>query len=98
MIYSEFEDVFLLALVDGADANGRGQCDAFKVVRSVLPEVGDEWVYSAVDRYDQQGYVGLRHSALSGEIILTMSGNARRAADRVKAGEAEQRQKQKIGY
>ena len=48
MTYSDFEIRLLMALVDSADASERGQCEAFDVAESVLPQVKDQWVSDAV--------------------------------------------------
>ena len=58
MTYSNFEIRLLMALVDSADASERGQCEAFEVAETVLPQVKDQWVTDAVRYYEQRGYIG----------------------------------------
>ena len=48
MTYSDFEILLLMALFDSADASERGQCEAFDVAETVLPQVKDQWVSDAV--------------------------------------------------
>jgi hypothetical protein len=82
----EFEIRFLLALVDAADAAERGQCEAFEVTQAVLPQVKEQWVRDAVRSYQQQGYLGpVGSRPLDGRIILTISAEARKATESLKA-------------
>ena len=89
MTYSEFDVRLLLALVDAADATEGGQCEAFQVAETVLPQVKDQWVRDAVRGYEQHGYLGPAVSRpLDRRIILTISGEARKAAESLRARQA----------
>jgi hypothetical protein len=85
MTYSDFEIRLLMALVDSADASERGQCEAFDVAETVLPQVKDQWVSGAVRSYEQRGYIGLISRPLERRIVLTISGEGRKAAESLKA-------------
>ena len=100
MTYSEFEIRLLLALVDAADATDHGQCEAFEVAQTVLPQAKEQWVRNAVQSYEQQHYLGPAISRpLDGRIILTISGDARKATESLKAQiVAAQQPKRKIGF
>jgi hypothetical protein len=100
LTYSEFEVRLLLALVDAADATDRGQCEAFQVAQTILPQVKDQWVRDAAQSYEQKGYLGPAISRpLDGRIILTISGEARKAAEALNAQVvAAQQPKPKIGF
>jgi hypothetical protein len=101
MTYSEFEIRLLLALVDAADATERGQCEAFQVAQTVLPQVKEQWVRDAVRSYEQKGYLGptMSRQLGGGKIILTISGEARKITENLKAQTAAAQQpKPKIGF
>jgi hypothetical protein len=99
MDYREFEIRLLVALVDAADVTERGQCEAFRVAQAVLPQVKEQWVRDAVDSYEKQGYLGLVSRPLDGQIILMISGEARKATESLKAQiAAAQQPKRKIGF
>jgi hypothetical protein len=99
MTYSDFEIRLLMALVDSADASERGQCEAFDVAETVLPQVKDQWVSDAVRSYKQRGYIGLISRPLERRIVLTISGEGRKAAESLKAQIAvAQQPRPKIGF
>ena len=99
MTYRDFEIRLLMALVDSADASERGQCEAFDVAETVLPRVKDQWVSDAVRSYEQRGYIGLISRPLEGRIVLTISGEGRKAAESLKAQIAvAQQPRPKIGF
>ncbi len=99
MTYSEFEVRLLLALVDAADATERGQCNALQVAKTVLPQVQDQWVRDAVRNYEQKGCLGLISRSVEGGINLTISGEARKAAESLRAQMTEAAQpRPKIGF
>ena len=99
MTYSNFEIRLLMALVDSADASERGQCEAFEVAETVLPQVKDQWVSDAVRSYEQGGYIGLISRPLERRIVLTISGEGRKAAESLKAQIAvAQQPRPKIGF
>jgi hypothetical protein len=99
MTYSDFEIRLLMAIVDSADASERGQCEAFDVAETVLPQVKDQWVSDAVRSYEQRGYIGLISRPLERRIVLTISGEGRKAAESLKAQIAvPQQPRPKIGF
>jgi hypothetical protein len=99
MTYSNFEIRLLMALVDSADASERGQCEAFEVAETVLPQVKDQWVSDAVRSYEQGGYIVLISRPLERRIVLTISGEGRKAAESLKAQIAvAQQPRPKIGF
>jgi hypothetical protein len=86
MTYSEFENRLLIGLVDATGATQRGQCEARQVAETVLPGAREQWVGDAVQVYDQQGYLGPAISrGLDGTIRLMISGEGRKAAERLRA-------------
>jgi hypothetical protein len=84
MTYSEFEERLLVALVDAADATERGQVGAHGVAETVLPGAREQWVQDAVRAYEVHGYLGPVSRGLDGSINLMISGDGRRAADRLR--------------
>jgi DNA-binding MarR family transcriptional regulator len=100
MSYSDFEIRLLIALVDSADASERGQCEAFDVAETVLPQVNDQWVSDAVRSYEQRGYIGLISRPLERRLVfLTISSESRKAAESLKAQIAvAQQPRPKIGF
>jgi hypothetical protein len=86
MTYGEFENRLFVALVDATDAKQRGQCEALQVAETVLPGASEQWVRDAVQVYDQRGYLGPAISrGLDGTIRLMISGEGRKAAERLRA-------------
>jgi hypothetical protein len=99
MTYSEFENWFLVALVDAADSTERGQCEAGPVAETVLPEVSEKWVSDAVRTFEERQYLGAVVRPQAGRILLMISGEGRKAADSLKAHiAAAQRPPPKIGF
>jgi hypothetical protein len=99
MTYSDFEIRLLMALVDSADASERGQCEAFDVAETVLPQANDQWVSDAVRSYEQRGYIGPISRPLERRIVLMISGEGRKAAENLKAQiAAAQQPRTKIGF
>jgi hypothetical protein len=102
MTYTEFEMQFLVALVDAADSTERGQCEAFSVAETVLPGVDERWVRDAVNRFDQEKYFDpvIKELGPEGKILMMISGEGRKAADRVKAERAgaSQPPRPKMGF
>ena len=97
--YREFEMRLLLALVDAADATERGQCEAFQVAQTVVPQVKEQWVRDAVQSYERQGYLGPVSRPLDGRIIVMISGEARKATESLKEQiAAAQQPKPKVGF
>jgi hypothetical protein len=86
MTYNEFEHRLLPALAEAADQSPRGQCEARQVAETVLPGVKEHWVADAVRNYEQQGYLGPAIGRyMDGTIVLSISGNGRKAADKQRA-------------
>ncbi len=68
MTYSEFEIRLLLALVEGAEASDRGQCNATLVAETVLPHAEEQWVSDAVQVYERR-----RLLARSSDLLMDQS-------------------------
>jgi hypothetical protein len=101
MTYHEFETRFLPVLVDAADSTERGRCEAFSLARTFWPQVKEQWVRDAVRSYEQRGYLGphITRSISPVELIVTISGEGRKAAESLKAlMVAAQQPKLKIGF
>ena len=86
MTYAEFEPRLLVALVDAADLDSRGRCEAFAVAETILPRVAEKWVRDAVGSLQQQGCLGNVIRPLGeSSISLDISGEGRKAAERLRA-------------
>jgi hypothetical protein len=89
MTYHAFENLLLLALLDAADASDHGLCEAFRAAGTVLPQVKDQWVRDAVRSYEQRNYLRIIFRPLEERLIhLQISGEARKAAERLRAEKA----------
>lgn len=85
MTYTEFEDRLLVAVVDAVDAdpcNTIGHCEAMKAAKTVWPEVRRLWVIDAVEALARKGY--FREIDRSGQLPVNITGEARRAADKLR--------------
>jgi hypothetical protein len=99
MTYLNFESLFLLAIVDAADASDRGQCEAFGLTETVLSEVSERWVRDAVLSYEQRNYLGPVSRPLSKHIGLQISGEARKTAEILRAAiAADQQPRARLGF
>jgi hypothetical protein len=97
--YSQFEGELLIATVEAADANSRGQVDMAVVAESVLPGVNENWIWSAVRAYERLNLVYNVSRPLQGPIVLMVTGEGRQRADAVKASIAQTQQpSRKIRY
>jgi hypothetical protein len=63
VLYSQFEEELLVAIVKTADANSaadpnsRGQVDVMVVATQVSPDTSEPWIRSAVGRFKGLGWV-----------------------------------------
>jgi regulator of sirC expression with transglutaminase-like and TPR domain len=87
MMYSQFEDELLVRIRASAEGNladnpfSRGQVGVIALAREAWPEVSEQWVRRAVQRFKEQRWVGPVVEALSGEITLELTGEGLRKID-----------------
>jgi hypothetical protein len=88
--YSQFADGLLDAFVKAADKNQRGQVtDVMAEATILLPDVSEQWVSSAVKRFEAEGSVfNVSRSISPPRTALMVTGLGRRRAEAIRAGHA----------